>query len=87
MGGGIGMFNCLYTVMQQLLCPSGYSNSFSGVCAALMIIGGVLGATAAGIYVDKTKKFQETMKVAMGVAVLFGVIFLQVCFLPFRVLI
>lgn len=48
MGGGIGMFNCLYTVMQQLLCPSGYSNSFSGICAALMIIGGVFGATAAG---------------------------------------
>uniref|UniRef100_A0AC34F6K4 Major facilitator superfamily (MFS) profile domain-containing protein n=1 Tax=Panagrolaimus sp. ES5 TaxID=591445 RepID=A0AC34F6K4_9BILA len=77
MGGGIGLFNCLYTVMQQLLCPYGYSNSFSGYCAALMIIGGVFGATGAGIFVDRTKKFQETLKVAMGVAVLFGVIFLQ----------
>jgi FLVCR family MFS transporter 7 len=77
MGGGIGLFNCLYTVMQQLLCPYGYSNSFSGYCAALMIIGGVLGATGAGIFVDRTKKFQETLKVSMGIAVLFGVIFLQ----------
>lgn len=48
MGGGIGMFNCLYTVMQQLLCPSGYGNDFAGWCSTLMIIGGVIGATASG---------------------------------------
>lgn len=50
MGGGIGMFNCLYTVIQQLFCAAGYSNSFSGLCAALMIIGGVFGATTSGIF-------------------------------------
>uniref|UniRef100_A0A915ENI8 Major facilitator superfamily (MFS) profile domain-containing protein n=1 Tax=Ditylenchus dipsaci TaxID=166011 RepID=A0A915ENI8_9BILA len=77
LGGGIGMFNCLYTIMQQLLCPSGYSNSFSGLCCALMIIGGVVGATVAGIFVDKTKKFEETIKVAMALAVVFGIAFLQ----------
>lgn len=48
MGGGIGMFNCLYMIMQQLLCPSGYSNYFSGACGALMIVGGIFGATIAG---------------------------------------
>lgn len=48
MGGGIGMFNCLYTIIQQLVCPSGYSNSFSGLCAALMIIGGIFGAAGSG---------------------------------------
>lgn len=42
------MFNCLYTVLQQLLCPYGYPNWFSGLCAAMMIIGGVIGATASG---------------------------------------
>ncbi|KAI1721577.1 major facilitator superfamily domain-containing protein [Ditylenchus destructor] len=77
MGGGIGMFNCLYTIIQQLLCPSGYSNTFSGTCAALMIIGGVCGATAAGIFVDKTKKYEEAMKVSMALAVVFGLGFLQ----------
>lgn len=77
MGGGIGMFNCLYTVMQQLLCPSGYTNFFSGLCAALMIIGGVFGATGSGIFVDRTKRYEETMKVAMGLAVLIGLGFLQ----------
>jgi FLVCR family MFS transporter 7 len=50
MGGGIGMFNCLYTIMQQLLCPYGYQNWFSGLCATMMIVGGVIGATASGNY-------------------------------------
>ncbi|KAE9548869.1 hypothetical protein FO519_007920 [Halicephalobus sp. NKZ332] len=82
MGGGIGLFNCLYTVMQQLLCPAGYGNAFSGFCAVLMIVGGVVGATIAGIFVDKTKKFEETLKIAMGVACFFGVIFLQLALRP-----
>ncbi|CAD6189190.1 unnamed protein product [Caenorhabditis auriculariae] len=82
MGGGIGMFNCLYTVMLDLLCPSGYSNTFSGLCAALMIIGGVFGAAASGIFVDRTKLYEETLKIALGIAVVFGLIFLQLSLHP-----
>lgn len=77
MGGGIGMFNCLYTVMLELLCPSGYSNFFSGFCAALMIIGGICGAAASGIFVDRTKLYEETLKGGLATAVVFGLIFLQ----------
>jgi FLVCR family MFS transporter 7 len=90
---GIGMFNTLYTLMQQLLCPSGYTNLFSGFTSALLITGGVVGATGAsntqiqtqinsinslGIVVDRTKLYEETMKVSMAVAVVFGLLFLQV---------
>ena len=77
MGGGMGMFNCLYTLMQQLLCPSGYGNTFAGTCAALMITGGVLGAFLAGVFVDRTKKYVEALKVSMGLAVACGLAFLQ----------
>uniref|UniRef100_A0A1I8BCU6 MFS domain-containing protein n=1 Tax=Meloidogyne hapla TaxID=6305 RepID=A0A1I8BCU6_MELHA len=77
MGGGIGMFNALYTLMQQLLCPSGYSNQFSGFTSALLITGGVVGATGASFVVDRTKLYVETIKVSMAVAVGFGLIFLQ----------
>ncbi|GMR32490.1 hypothetical protein PMAYCL1PPCAC_02685, partial [Pristionchus mayeri] len=77
MGGGIGMFNCLYTIMQKLLCPSGYENTFAGWCAALMIIGGLIGATGSSIIIDRTKMYEETMKVALGLAVVFGLIFMQ----------
>lgn len=57
MGGGIGMFNALYATMQQMLCPSGYPNQISGFAAALMIIGGVVGATVAGNHFFKETKF------------------------------
>lgn len=82
MGGGMGLFNCLYTVIQQLLCPSGYSNSFSGLCAALMISGGTIGAAVSGIFVAKTKLYEETMKVCMSLAVVMGLIFLQLTLHP-----
>ncbi|VDM99304.1 unnamed protein product, partial [Thelazia callipaeda] len=82
MGGGIGMFNCLYTVIQQLFCATGHSNSFSGLCAALMIIGGVFGATGSGMFVDRTKLYEETMKVCMSLAVFFGIVFLQLTLHP-----
>ena len=71
------MFNCLYTVMLELLCPSGYSNLFSGFCAALMIIGGICGAAASGTFVDRTKLYEETLKAGLAAAVVFGLIFLQ----------
>uniref|UniRef100_A0A914VNP2 Major facilitator superfamily (MFS) profile domain-containing protein n=1 Tax=Plectus sambesii TaxID=2011161 RepID=A0A914VNP2_9BILA len=82
MGGGIGMFNCLYTIMQQLLCPKGYDNVFSGICCSLMIVGGVFGATGAGIFVGRTKMYEETMKVAMALAVIAGVVFTQLALHP-----
>lgn len=82
LGGGIGMFNCLYTIIQQLLCPSGYTNTFSGICASLMIVGGVCGAASSGIVVDRTKLYVETMKVALSFAVVFGLLFLQLTLHP-----
>ena len=35
----------------------------AGLCGALVIIGGLVFSGIAGIYVDKTKKFEETAKV------------------------
>lgn len=77
MGGGIGMFNCLYVVMQELLCSTGYSNIFSGYMSALLICGGVIGATLAGTFVDRTKLYEEAMKFSMAFAVVAGIVFLQ----------
>lgn len=45
-----------------------------------MILGGVAGAAGSGIFVDKTKLYEETMKICLGLAVVFGLIFLQVRF-------
>ncbi|KAI6206045.1 hypothetical protein M3Y94_00861100 [Aphelenchoides besseyi] len=48
-----------------------------GMFNSMMIIGGVIGATASGIFVDRTRRYTETMKVSMVLAVVFGLTFLQ----------
>lgn len=82
LGGGIGMFNTLYIKINDLLCSSGYRPAFSGACAALMVTGGVFGSVASGIFVDRTKKFALTMKVAMLGAIIFGLSFVFTAYFP-----
>lgn len=41
----------------------------AGLCGALVIVGGLVCSGIAGIYVDKTKKFEETAKVMIQLAV------------------
>ena len=40
----------------------------AGIAGAVLIAVGLLGGGLAGVYVDKTKKFEETTKVAYGLA-------------------
>lgn len=38
---------------------------FAGLCGALFIVFGVLGAVALGLYVDRTKHFTEAIKIGL----------------------
>ena len=40
----------------------------AGIAGAVLIACGLLGGGLAGIYVDKTKKFEETAKIAYALA-------------------
>jgi len=40
----------------------------AGIAGAVLIAVGLLGGGLAGVYIDKTKKFEETAKVAYGLA-------------------
>ncbi|VDO43370.1 unnamed protein product [Haemonchus placei] len=62
LGGGVGLFNALYNNLQPSLCVLGYSLSFSGGMGTLLIMSGLVGAAISGLYVDKTGKFEQTMK-------------------------
>ncbi|XP_055499704.1 solute carrier family 49 member A3 isoform X1 [Leucoraja erinacea] len=62
-GGGIGIFTAFSALLQQIVCVRGYSNSFAGICGALFIVFGILGAFVIGIYVDRTRNFMETTKI------------------------
>ena len=72
LGGGVGLFNALYNNLQPALCVKGYSDTFSGIMGALLIVSGLIGAAASGVYVDKTKKFEETVKCSLCIAGLFA---------------
>jgi FLVCR family MFS transporter 7 len=64
-GGGIGIFSSFSALLEQILCANGYSNEFSGLCGALFIMFGILGALALGLYVDRTKHFTEATKIGL----------------------
>ncbi|XP_033756588.1 solute carrier family 49 member A3-like isoform X1 [Pecten maximus] len=77
-GAGLAIFTAFTSFLDQILCPRGYSNNFSGICGALMIAGGLFGAIISGIYVDKTKRFEEVVKVSYALAIVFAVGFMEV---------
>ncbi|XP_066243095.1 solute carrier family 49 member A3 isoform X1 [Saccopteryx leptura] len=62
-GGGIGIFSSFSALLEQVLCVNGYSNEFAGLCGALFIVFGILGALVLGLYVDRTKHFTEAIKI------------------------
>uniref|UniRef100_A0A915EQ25 Uncharacterized protein n=1 Tax=Ditylenchus dipsaci TaxID=166011 RepID=A0A915EQ25_9BILA len=68
LGSGFGLFNCVYNNLQPALCSKGYSNTFAGAMGAIMIIAGLVGSSVFGVFVDKTRLFEETMKVCMCMA-------------------
>ncbi|ESO99043.1 hypothetical protein LOTGIDRAFT_53741, partial [Lottia gigantea] len=74
-GAGLAIFSANTTFIEQILCPRDYNNNFSGLCGALMIAIGALGGAIAGVFVDKTKLFEEVIKMSFGFATLFGIFF------------
>ncbi|KAL6117331.1 slc49a3 [Pungitius sinensis] len=69
-GSGIAVFTCFSTLLEQILCVQGYTNTFAGVCGGLFIVFGIVGAALLGVYVDKTKKFIEATKINMSLSAL-----------------
>ena len=54
----------LYTVFQRIFCRISVLEFFSGLCGALMIGCGLLGSMIFGVILDRTKRFQEFIKVS-----------------------
>ncbi|XP_068127424.1 solute carrier family 49 member A3-like isoform X2 [Hyperolius riggenbachi] len=73
-GAGLGIFTAFSAFLEQILCFRGYPNYISGLCGALFIFFGGIGALICGLYVDRTKKFTEVVKICFGItAMLFAV--------------
>ncbi|KAF3838813.1 hypothetical protein F7725_010581 [Dissostichus mawsoni] len=81
-GSGIAAFTCFSTLLEQILCVQGYSNEFAGVCGALFIVFGIVGAGALGLIVDKTKKFIEATKINLSLSAVACIAFSVVSLMP-----
>lgn len=75
MGSVIATFTCVSSLLEQILCVQGYDDSFAGLCGALFIVFGIVGAGALGLIVDKTKKFTEATKINMCLTALAAIAF------------
>ncbi|XP_042349634.1 solute carrier family 49 member A3 [Plectropomus leopardus] len=81
-GSGMAVFTCFSTLLEQILCVQGYTNEFAGICGALFIGFGIVGAGALGLYVDKTKNFIEATKINMSFTALSCIAFSVVSLMP-----
>lgn len=62
-GIGIAAFSSISTIVQQLICPKGYTDVTAGIVGVLIILGGFVGAGITGYYVDKTRKYIKLAKI------------------------
>ncbi|VDL81720.1 unnamed protein product [Schistocephalus solidus] len=60
---GLAYFTTVSALFQQMLCSTGYSNEFAGLCGALMIGGGIFVAFLVSIIVGKTGSILYGIKV------------------------
>uniref|UniRef100_UPI00358F1A97 solute carrier family 49 member A3 isoform X2 n=1 Tax=Myxine glutinosa TaxID=7769 RepID=UPI00358F1A97 len=76
---GIGVITCFTTLLAQILCARGYTDEFSGICGALTIALGIVGAGITGVYVDHTKHFTQVSKINFLLASLAAIAFALLC--------
>eukprot|EP01136_Pigoraptor_vietnamica_P017044 Opistho-1_new@61670 len=68
-GIGVGIFNAVSTLLEQIVRPHGYDKDDAGLLGALVIGFGLVGAGVTGPLVDKTRRYKEVLKVAFVAAV------------------
>jgi sugar porter (SP) family MFS transporter len=61
-GVGLGLFNAMLTLVNQLVRPAGYSSDDAGLFGATLIGCGVLGAAGVGVFMDATHAYRLTLK-------------------------
>lgn len=60
-GLGYGVFSGLFTVLDQVVEPQGYSKNDSGFFGIVMLGSGIVGGGLAGVILDKTRAYRPTM--------------------------
>jgi FLVCR family MFS transporter 7 len=67
-GTGLGFFNALTTLVEQLVTKAGYTTDDASVFSAALLGCGVLSAIAVGLALDRTHWYKGFLKVLFGLA-------------------
>ncbi|XP_002739698.1 solute carrier family 49 member A3-like [Saccoglossus kowalevskii] len=81
-GCGIGLFNAIILLLEQILCSNGYPVIFSGICGALVIGVGLIGMITFSLILDITKLYEEITKIAMVIGVSSIIVFEMILVIP-----
>jgi FLVCR family MFS transporter 7 len=73
----VGIFNAMSTLLNQIVTPYGYSDDQAGYMGVAMILGGLIGAIAMAIFVDKTKLHKAAIKTTLFLS---GIMYLVLFF-------
>lgn len=65
---GLGVFNALITLIEQIVSPCGYNSTDAGIFSACLVVSGLVGAAIAGIILEKTGAFLEVLKLGALIA-------------------
>ncbi|KJE90576.1 hypothetical protein CAOG_01874 [Capsaspora owczarzaki ATCC 30864] len=61
-GVGLGIFNALSTLLEQIVHPQGYTDDDAGIFGAALIGAGLVGAGISGPLIDKTKAYRPVLR-------------------------
>jgi hypothetical protein len=67
-GIGLGMFNALTTLVEQLIAPFCYSEDDASLFAGLLLGCGLVSAGVVGMYLDKSHCFKFVLKILFSLA-------------------
>ena len=83
-GIGLGLFNAVTTLIEQLVRPAGYDKDDAGLFGGLIIGCGLLGAAVVGPILDRTHAYNALLKTGL-VAALGGTVVMLMCLKPGQV--
>jgi sugar phosphate permease len=72
---GLGGFNCLFTDMEQLLQPAGYSSSDASIIGVCFILGGAVFGPLSALLLDRTHAYNSMLKICFCCTLAFGINF------------
>ena len=67
-GVGLGMFNALITLIEQIVSPCGYSSELAALSGGTLLLCGLVGAGIISVLMEKTKQYSILQKVCVILA-------------------